>query len=112
MTDACLICKIAWYAEMIDHYYATSIQHALDKAIDQKTDFTTYRRAAESILAISSTLSFDPLDDQMAENAYRDLCSLIRQVSIAERKREAETVEVGVESKIKQNGHSCDYCCS
>lgn len=48
----------------------------------------------------------------MAENAYRDLCSLIRQVSIAERKREAETVEVGVESKIKQNGHSCDYCCS
>ncbi|WVO22906.1 uncharacterized protein IAS62_004249 [Cryptococcus decagattii] len=82
LTDACLISKIAWYAEIIDPYYAASIQHALDKAIDQKTDFTTYRRAAESILGISATLSFDPLDDQMAENAHRDLCALIRQLEL------------------------------
>lgn len=35
MTDACLISKIAWYAEMIDPSYAASIQHALGKVIDQ-----------------------------------------------------------------------------
>lgn len=39
MTDACLISKIAWYAEMIDSSYAASIQHALDEVIDQNTDF-------------------------------------------------------------------------
>ncbi|KAE8542692.1 hypothetical protein D1P53_001474 [Cryptococcus gattii VGV] len=82
LTNACLISKIAWYAEMIDPSYAASIQRALGKVIDQNTDFTSYRRAAESILGISSTLSVDPLDDQMAEDARRDLRALLRQLEL------------------------------
>lgn len=85
MIDVCLISNIVWYAKIVDLSYAASIQHMLDKAIDQKSNLTTFRGAVESILAISAALSVDFLDDQTAENAYRDLGALLRQVNMVGR---------------------------
>lgn len=80
MIDVCLISNIVWYTEIVDISYAASIQHVLDKAINQKSDLTIFRGAVESILAISAALSVDLLDDQM-DFAYRNLGALLRQVS-------------------------------
>lgn len=82
LIDVCLISNIVWYAKIVDLSYAASIQHMLDKAIDQKSNLTTFRGAVESILAISAALSVDFLDDQTAENAYRDLGALLRQLEL------------------------------
>ncbi|OWT39140.1 hypothetical protein C362_03305, partial [Cryptococcus neoformans Bt1] len=96
LIDVCLISNIVWYTEIVDISYAASIQHVLDKAINQKSDLTIFRGAVESILAISAALSVDLLDDQM-DFAYRNLGALLRQLELrveSSKKATTETIVV------------------
>ncbi|OXG49322.1 hypothetical protein J010_03683 [Cryptococcus neoformans] len=96
LIDVCLISNIIWYTEIVDISYAASIQHVLDKAINQKSDLTIFRGAVESILAISAALSVDLLDDQM-DFAYRNLGALLRQLELrveSSKKATTETIVV------------------
>ncbi|ODN92795.1 hypothetical protein L198_05590 [Cryptococcus wingfieldii CBS 7118] len=82
LIDIILISAIVWYAETIDSSYTASLRQILETAIASQSNLETFRRAAEEILAFSAGLDVGMLDDREAEDAYRVIGALLRQLQV------------------------------
>ncbi|ODN78937.1 hypothetical protein L202_04456 [Cryptococcus amylolentus CBS 6039] len=97
LIDICLISAIVWYAEIIDSSYAASLRQILETAIASQSNLETFRQAAEEILGVSAGLDVGVLDDREAEDAYRDIGALLRQLQV---RIESSTLETPSGSSV------------
>ncbi|WVQ82029.1 hypothetical protein IAT38_004157 [Cryptococcus sp. DSM 104549] len=82
LIDVTLISGIIWQAEIIDSSFAAEIRQILDKAIEDQSDLVNFRKAGESIIAISTAIPRDLLDDVEAEEAYKAIGALLKQLRV------------------------------
>ncbi|RSH81411.1 hypothetical protein EHS25_006943 [Saitozyma podzolica] len=80
LLDIALIEAIIWQAEVIDSSFGAGIWEILNKAVRDQPDLVTFRRAAESIVAATTTLPKKLLDDELSKDAYRAIGTLVRQL--------------------------------
>ncbi|WVO17694.1 hypothetical protein L204_105392 [Cryptococcus depauperatus] len=78
LIDVCLLSAIVWYAEIIDPSFAAGIRQILDKAIENKSNLVTFRKASESVVGLCTSLSADVLDDQESRDAYEAIHMLLK----------------------------------
>ncbi|ORY35380.1 hypothetical protein BCR39DRAFT_509164 [Naematelia encephala] len=80
LIDVTIIEAIIWQAEVIDSQFGSEVREVLDNAVAEQNNLVTFRRAAESIIAIASALPRDELDDAFAREAYRAIGLLVKQL--------------------------------
>ncbi|KAK4686644.1 hypothetical protein P7C73_g3490, partial [Tremellales sp. Uapishka_1] len=82
LINVILVEAIIWQAEVIDPSFGAEIRQVLDKVVAEQPEPITFRRAAESILAISCALPRTVLDDVEGQDAYKCIGTLLKQLQV------------------------------
>ncbi|OCF37778.1 hypothetical protein I316_00002 [Kwoniella heveanensis BCC8398] len=82
LIDIILIQSIIHHASIISIPFSIEICDVLHRAIDDQSDLYTFRRGAESIIAIASALDRDLLEDKECLEAYKIIGVLVKQLQV------------------------------